>query len=241
MKNELEQQRIAQVYHQWSGGHALPRYRRFRPEVLQQTVERTRTYAAMFQQTIGIDLAALRVLDVGCGTGGFLRQLIDWGADPANLTGTELLPDRIELARGRTARGVHWHLGELDCMPDDGFDLVTAHTVFSSILDDEARSALAADMWRCLRPGGWCMIFDFRYNNPRNHNVRKLTRAELRRMWPARTSMYRSLLLAPPLARLLSALPHLVPETLALLVPPLRSHFVFMARKDAQVRYQSGQ
>jgi len=232
MENRTEQERIARVYRQWHGGGALPRYAWHRPEVLQQSAARARVFAAMFGKTVGLDVKALRVLDVGCGSGNFLRQLIDWGAQPANLTGTELLPERLDTARRTMSGEVHWHLGGLDALADGGFDLVTAHTVFSSILDDATRRTLATDMWRKLRPGGWAMMFDFRYDNPRNHNVRKVTRAELHRLWPAARHCHRTLLLAPPLARLLNGLPYLVPEALGALVPPLRSHFVFMARKD---------
>ncbi len=232
MENELEHERIVRTYRQWSGGGALPRYERLRPDILRQSLDRSTSFGAMLRRTVGRDLAALRVLDVGCGTGGFLRQLIDWGASPANLTGTELLPERLDAARRNTAQGVHWHLGGLEHIPDGSADLISAHTVFSSVLADDARQALAAHMWRILRPGGWCMIFDFHYNNPRNRNVRRLTRAELDRLWPARERHYRTVLLAPPLARMLAKAPHLVPETLATLLPPLRSHFVFMARKD---------
>lgn len=232
MAEHSEQERIVQVYQQWNGGRALPHYARHRPEVLQQAAARARAFAAIFPRTVGLDMASLRVLDVGCGSGSFLRQLIDWGADPAKLAGTELLAERLDAARRKTASGVQWHLGGLEHIAAGSVDLVTAHTVFSSILDDASRHALAADMWRTLRPGGWCLIFDFRFNNPRNRNVRRVTRSELHRLWPARQRHYRSLLLAPPLARLLAGLPYLVSETLAAVAPPLRSHFVFLAQKE---------
>jgi SAM-dependent methyltransferase len=231
MENYSEQERIARVYREWNGGAALPRYAWHRPEILRQNAARSRTFAALLGQTVGYDMARLHVLDVGCGSGQFLRQLIEWGANPDHLTGTELQPERLAIARRGTLAGVHWHLGGLDTLPDAGVDLASAHTVFSSILDDGARRALAADMWRVLRPGGWCMVFDFRFNNPRNRNVRKVTRAELRAWWPARAWHYRSLVLAPPLARAMAGLPWLVPEMLTALLPPLRTHFVYMAQK----------
>jgi hypothetical protein len=76
------------------------------------------------------------------------------------------------------------------------------------------------------------MIFDFRYNNPRNANVRKVTDVELLRFWPTEQRHYRTLMLLPPLSRALARLPWLLPEMLEGLVPPLRSHFVYMARKE---------
>jgi SAM-dependent methyltransferase len=228
---QAEQDRIKDVYRRWHGGAALDRYAWHRPEILQQVAARSRAFAALLSETVGGDLSALRVLDVGCGTGGFLRQLIDWGADPARLTGTELQQDRLDYARRFTAGDVSWRLGTLDSMGLRGFDLVTAQTVFSSVLDPGLRRALAEQMWRALRPGGWALVFDFRYDNPRNRNVRKVTRAELAAWWPGERSRYRTLLLAPPIHRLLARVPWMASDLLAAVAPPLRSHFMYMVQK----------
>jgi len=233
---QAEQERIAHVYRSWHGGAALARYAWHRPEILQQVAARARGFADLLSNTVGSDLAALQVLDVGCGTGGFLRQMIDWGATPSKLTGTELQNDRLEHARRCTAQGVQWHLGTLDVLPQAGYDLVTAQTVFSSVLDPGLRGALAAQMWGALRPGGWCLVFDFRYDNPRNRNVRKVTRAELQRWWPGEGARYRSLMLAPPIHRLLAGAPHMVSELLTACAPMLRSHFMYVIRKPGAVR-----
>ena len=232
MTNQAEQERINHVYRQWHGGAALARYAWHRPEIVRQAAARSRVLAGLLSATLGPDLSKLRAIDVGCGGGAFLRQLIDWGATPAHLAGTELQQDRLDHANARTAPGVRWHLGQLDAFADDSVDLVSAHTVFSSILDEDMRRALAAEMWRVLRPGGWAMIFDFRYNNPHNANVRKVGEVELLRFWPAEKRHYRTLMLVPPLSRAIAGLPWLVPELLAVLVPPLRSHFIYMARKE---------
>lgn len=227
-----EQERINNVYRNWHGGAALERYAWHQPSILHEEAERARAFSALLRRTVGTELSSLRVLDVGCGTGGFLRQLISWGATPGNLTGTELQQDRLDYAARHTADGVGWHLGTLEAMQSDSFDVVTAQTVFSSVLDPALRRALAAEMWRVLRPGGWCLIFDFRYNNPRNPNVRRLTRAELHELWPSRQHHYRSLILAPPVSRALAGMPYLVAPLLTALAPPLRSHFMFMAQKE---------
>lgn len=229
--NQCEQERIRAVYRAWHHGKPLPEYSWHRPEVMEGAAAQNRVIGQMLASTVGPALSELRMLDVGCGTGGFLRQLIGWGAEPGKLAGTEYQEDRLEDARRRTAAGVHWHLGDLDFAAPQTFDLVAANTVFSSILDDSVRSALAQEMWRVLKPGGWCLILDFRYNNPANPNVRKVTRRQLNACWPASAHRYQTLQLAPPIARRLARAPRLATELLVTLMPPLRSHFVYMARK----------
>ena len=230
---QAEQERIRHVYRAWHGGAALARYAWHRPEILQQVAARARGFADLLASTVGSDLSTVDVLDVGCGTGGFLRQLIDWGATPSKLTGTELQKDRLDHARRCTAPGVQWHLGTLEGLAPESYDLVTAQTVFSSVLDPRLRRELAAQMWCALRPGCWCLVFDFRYDNPRNRNVRKVTRDELEAWWPGDGQRYRSLVLAPPIHRVLARAPWLACELLTALAPVLRSHFMYVVRKAA--------
>ena len=46
--------------------------------------------------------------------------------------------------------------------PDGEFDLVTHFTCLSSVLDPGLRAAIAAEMWRVVRPGGVVLSFDMR-------------------------------------------------------------------------------
>lgn len=60
----------------------------------------------------------------------------------------------------------------------------------------------------------------------------RVSRPQVRQYWPSAVShRYQTLLLAPPIARRLSRAPRLVSELLATFVPPLRSHFIYMAQK----------
>jgi SAM-dependent methyltransferase len=113
-------------------------------------------------------LAALRsagaplagsVLDVGCGSGYFLQRLRDYGVSEA--VGVELVPERAEEARRRYP-GLDVRHGDASALPfaDGRFDLVTQFTVFSSILDPAVRAAVAAEMWRVTRPGGFVVSVD---------------------------------------------------------------------------------
>ena len=207
------------------------RYTWHQPDVRYQEAIKWRMLSTALRMAIGENIADKSWLDVGCGSGSFLRLLVEWGAAPDKLLGTEFLDDRLERARTISPAGIRWHLGGLDFDGGDGFDLVSAHTVFSSVLDNGERQELANAMWEKVRPGGWLLIFDFRYNNPRNPNVRKVTQKELEKWWPASDRLFCTGLLAPPLARLLIKQNYILAEILTSIFPFLRSHFVFMARK----------
>jgi len=73
------------------------------------------------------------------------------------------------------------------------------------------------------------MVFDFRYNNPYNNNVRKVTRQELKQLWPhSKEQFIQTGLLALPF---ISKNNYGCAELLTALFPFLRSHFIYMARK----------
>jgi len=43
-------------------------------------------------------LSHLCVLDVGCGNGNLLRQMLEWGSKPANLAGIDINSARVQRA-----------------------------------------------------------------------------------------------------------------------------------------------
>src|SRR5947208_4432747 len=49
-----------------------------------------------------LPLAGRWVLDVGCGDGAVLRDLLRYGAKAEDLSGLDLLPERVERARALT-------------------------------------------------------------------------------------------------------------------------------------------
>lgn len=176
-------------------------------------------------------IAELRFLDVGCGAGEYLNLLLDEGATPANLTGTDLRSGSIEAARTRLPEGPTWHVGFLDDLAiSEPYDMVSTSTVFSSVLDDDLRRDLADDMWARTAPGGVVFVWDFRFNNPSNADVRKVTKNELLSLFSEGERAYTPLALAPPLARLAARVsPALLPPLNRF--SALRSHAVFTARK----------
>lgn len=225
---EDQARHLQKVYSQRDLGK-IGLYAWHRAEMLQQNAAVDRNVARVLLNSFGEDLSGLHVLDVGCGSGHFLRKLVEWGARPEHLTGTEFLPDRIDVAKKISAQGIRWKLGNLTDIKEQ-FDLVTAFTVFSSLLSEEDRSELATAMWDKVKPGGWIIIFDFRVNNPSNANVRKVTYSELQRWWPS-SGGYSTLILAPPLARRITPVNYLLSEIMTALFPFLRTHFIYAVQK----------
>ena len=175
------------------------------------------------------DLASLRVLDLGCGGGWWLRTLLRWGARPEHLAGIDLLPEAVAAA-GAIHPDLHVACGNADALPfpDGAFDIVSQFTVFSSILDAELRGRIAVEMLRVLRPGGVALWYDFTVN-PRNRETRGIDRTELRRLFTGRPMCIRRVTLAPPLARLIVPRSWLAAELLERF-PPLRTHLLATAR-----------
>jgi ubiquinone/menaquinone biosynthesis C-methylase UbiE len=177
-------------------------------------------------------LASRRILDVGCGTGHWLRRLLSWGAQPRHVAGIDLLRPRLRDAADLSPAGTRLSCGSALQLPfpEETFDLVLQFTVFTSILDSAVRRQVAGEMMRVVRPGGAILWYDFCVGNPRNPDVRAVTVSEVRELFPGWSVNLRRVTLAPPLTRLLAPV---VPELCGLLnlVPLLRTHRLGVIRK----------
>ncbi len=196
-----------------------------RPEVLQMVREREQALLALLAAHGRSNLAALDVVEVGCGSGGNLLDLLRLGCSAERLQGIELLPDRLALARQQLPAAVRLHGGDASIAPlaPASQHLLLAWTVFSSLLDDGVQQRLAAAMWGWLRPGGALLWYDFCVDNPRNPDVRGVPMRRVQRLFPHGRIDARRVTLAPPLARAVCRLhPALYPWCNAL--PWLRTH-----------------
>ena len=180
------------------------RYSVLRPEVWQMLHERQRAMLQLFVREGLEDLAALRVTEVGCGSGGNLLELLRLGFAPAYLTGIELLPERHAQARAVLPGATAVWLGDATRAPIEpaSQDIVLQSTVFSSLLDDAFQQRLADTMWAWLKPGGAVLWYDFAVDNPRNPDVRGVPLARVRALFPQARISARRVTLAPPLARI---------------------------------------
>lgn len=205
--------------------HLVDRYSLLRPDVWQTVQERQRAILQLLVREDLDDPSTLRIVEVGCGTGGNLLEWLRMGATPGNLCGIELLAPRLAIARGLLPAGVTLVEGDASRQPiaSESVDIVCQSTVFSSILDDSAQQRLAHAMWRWVRPGGGVLWYDFTMDNPRNPDVRGVPMATVRRLFPLARISARRVTLAPPIARAVCRVHPALYGALNL-VPLLRTH-----------------
>jgi ubiquinone/menaquinone biosynthesis C-methylase UbiE len=143
-----------------------------------------------------------KILDVGCGGGGSLRSLIQYGALPQNVYGIDLLPNRIEHAK-KLSPNINFHCGNAEELPYENrtFDMVMQFTTLTSILDYQMKHRIAHEMLRVLKCDGIILWYDFHMNNPQNPEVRGIGRKEIIQLFPSCEYEFRRLTLAPPLSR----------------------------------------
>ncbi len=229
-----ELQRIKKVYSARIEANTITRYSLLRAGELFMAQERERTLLSLWQRTGIVNMAELRVLEVGCGRGHRLLDWVRWGATAGNLSGIDLMEPLLRHARSNLPTAC-FAVASVDNLPfrESSFDVVTQFTVFSSILDDELRHAAANEMWRVLRSGGLVLWYDFRYPSPRNRNVRPVGKREISRLFPDAAIHIRSTTLAPPLSRRLAPLSIVACDLIALL-PALRTHYAALLEKPTR-------
>ena len=119
---------------------------------------RYREYAPWMKEALGFDrYSGKRVLEIGCGTGTDLLQFARGGAQ---VTGLDLTPRSIEIARSRFA--VYGCAGEFAigdaenlAFPDESFDLVYSFGVLHHAPDTERA---INEAHRVLRRGGRAIV-----------------------------------------------------------------------------------
>ncbi|MDI6891189.1 MAG: class I SAM-dependent methyltransferase [Thermodesulfovibrionales bacterium] len=154
-------------------------------------------------------LSDIKILDVGCGNGGVLREFIKYGAMPYNLYGIDLLPDRIESAK-KLSPNIDFKCGNAESLPYDDkfFDIVLCFGVFTSIFEKNMKQNIAREMLRVLNPNGIILWYDYFVSKPTNPDTRGVRRREIKGLFPNCIFDFHRITLAPPITRLLA--PHCV-------------------------------
>ena len=225
-------ERIRQTYQRYDDEDRARLWDARNPGYARMVADRERRLVALLEESLPASGGA--VLDLGCGTGD-LAESARSGGIAAAWTGVDLRSEAIAHAAA-TYPWATFVEASGDALPfaDASFDVVVVSTLFSSLPSATLERAVAAEISRVLRAGGWLVWYDLRYDNPRNPAVHGLDARRLRELFPGWAMDLASVTLLPPLAR------HLGPATRVLypalhLIPALRSHLIGRARQpDAQ-------
>jgi SAM-dependent methyltransferase len=157
---------------------------------------------------------SLRVLDAGCGSGRLLDELRDYG----HVTGLDLNPDSVEIARRRGHEDVVQGPVEQLPWPDATFDLVISLDMVEHTADD--RMTLR-ELGRVTKPGGHFLMtvpalralwssHDVFNNHHRRYDRRMMRSLASDTGWTIERMTYFNSLLLPPAAavRLLQRVRH---------------------------------
>ena len=102
-----------------------------------------------------------RVLDVGCGSGFYVTELLDQVGREGSVTGVDRAPAMLAVAAKRAEGRDNVAFYEADAtnlpVPDGAFDAAVSVQVLEYVPD---ATAALAEMHRALRPGGRVVIWD---------------------------------------------------------------------------------
>lgn len=218
-----DREQIRDVYKSYEehGRHRL--WDRSNPGFARLSRDRDDRLRDLLARSIPVSNASL--LDVGCGDGTLLMTVGRRWPD-VHLAGLDLQAERIDEARINVP-DANLVVGSADELPFDraSFDVVTAITLMSSISADRMEADAAAEIGRVLRPGGWLVWFDLRYDNPSNPAVHGIDGGRLARLFPGWVQELHSSTVLPPIARRLGRLTPIAYPILEA-IPPLRSHLI---------------
>lgn len=194
--------------------------------------EREERILRFFSKKAMKSLEGVKILDVGCGAAALLRRLFDWGAEPRNCFGVDVMGNLLQIGKRLSPA----NLGLVECtgtqlpFPDETFDVVFQFTLFTSVLDSSMKRAIASEILRTLRRGGYFIWYDFAYSNPRNGTVRGIGKREIKDLLSGCKLKFERVTLAPPLGRVATrfspTLYHLLSSAYC-----LRTHYLCYAEK----------
>lgn len=235
MKNNLQfKEEIEQIKDRYDRRNktAGGKYSPLKIDVVLRKQEFERSLVKILRDNFSYHLDSLKLLEVGCGSGINLLGFIELGFNPENLTGIDLLQERVNKAKQSLPSQVEIIEGDalkFNCEPES-FDIVFQSTVFTSILNEEFKKELADKMWTWVKTGGGILWYDFIYNNPSNPDVKGISFRKIKALFPKAEIYSQKISLAPPLGRFAGKISPSLYNILGLL-PFLRTHVLCWMKK----------
>jgi ubiquinone/menaquinone biosynthesis C-methylase UbiE len=136
------------------------------------------------RQATHLDRDQAKVLDVGCGNGASLLQLMQLGFRAENLHGIDIISERLERARSQHPTS-KFHRGDASAMPyeSETFDLTMESTMFVQVTNEGVARCIAGEMLRVTKKNGYILLIDWRYGKPGNKNYSAVSQRRLNELF----------------------------------------------------------
>ena len=115
------------------------------------------------EQERKVDLAAAKILDIGCQAGDGLARLVGLGFSPMQLSGIDFIAESVEAGKEKyPGFGLyHGDATDMDIFDDEQFDITMVSFTFSLIAEEKVRSDIAGEVLRVTKVGGHILVFDW--------------------------------------------------------------------------------
>eukprot|EP00559_Dactyliosolen_fragilissimus_P002420 CAMPEP_0184862972 /NCGR_PEP_ID=MMETSP0580-20130426/8178_1 /TAXON_ID=1118495 /ORGANISM="Dactyliosolen fragilissimus" /LENGTH=394 /DNA_ID=CAMNT_0027360999 /DNA_START=20 /DNA_END=1204 /DNA_ORIENTATION=- len=173
---------LATLFYEWGWGQSFHFAYRYPHESFKQSILRHEYYLAS-KLGLSSDASKLKVLDVGCGIGGPLRNICKF--TKADVTGITL--NQYQVDRGNELSNADPQLGTSKCrsVQGDFMELPFEDSSFDAAYAIEAtchapdRVAVYSEIFRSLKPGSifacyeWCMTDNYDPKNADHRRIKK--------------------------------------------------------------------
>jgi ubiquinone/menaquinone biosynthesis C-methylase UbiE len=127
-----------------------------------------------------------RILDIGCGPGFYVAELLDEVGDSGSVVGVDVSPQMLAIAAKRCAgrANVEFREGPATAVPvdDAGFDAALSVQVLEYVGDT---GGALAELHRAVRPGGRVLIWDVDWATVSWHSADPERMARALKAWDA--------------------------------------------------------
>ena len=170
------------------------------------------------------------ILDLGCASGNLMTLLINLGANEKNISGIDIRDSSILNAKRRYPKA---HFNMMDARKltyeNNTFDCIISFTLLSSVLGFDNRKRIISEAMRVLKPNGFVIYYDMRYNNPFNNNIVGINKKELSKLFTNMKLDLNLLTIVPPVARRLGFLTKFLYPQISK-ISLFNSHYMFLVK-----------